>query len=94
MGLLVYPFFAVAVFIFYGLLIATVITLYVGAYVIVFLLTLAAMAVRSAWRPSYPGRPKLLGGQSRGANRAHSAGDGSVWAGSEAVPQARYSDRR
>jgi branched-subunit amino acid ABC-type transport system permease component len=57
MGLLLYPLFAAMALMFWALLIATAITIYVGAYAIVALLTLGAMIVRSAWRPLYPRRP-------------------------------------
>lgn len=94
MGLLLYPLFAAMALIFWALLIATAITIYVGLYAIVFLLTLGAMLVRSAWRPLYPRRPKVLGGQGRAAYASSNVADDSVWASSEAVPQARFSDRR
>lgn len=94
MGLLLYPLFAAMALIFWALLIATAITIYLGFCVIVALLTLGAMIVRSAWRPSRPRRPKVLGGHGRAAPASSNVAEDSVWASSEAVPQARFSDRR
>jgi hypothetical protein len=92
LGLLLYPIVAIVAFTFWILLIATAITLYLGLYAIVGLLTLGAMIVRSAWRPSRPRRPKVLGGHA--ARASSNIAEDSVWASSEAVPQARFSDRR
>jgi hypothetical protein len=94
MGLLLYPLFAAMTLIFWVLVVATAITIYVGAYAIVALLTLGAMIVRSAWRPLYPRRPKLLGGQGHAVRPSSNVAEDSVWASSEAIPQARFSDRR
>ncbi|MGO9903555.1 MAG: hypothetical protein ACLP0J_28690 [Solirubrobacteraceae bacterium] len=63
MGLLIYPIFVVLAFIFWALVIAAAVTLYLAAYVGVVFLTLAAMLVRSAWRPRRPRRPRAFGGR-------------------------------
>ena len=54
------PLWYALVFTFWLLMIGTIVVLYAAMYVIIFILTGAAIMLRSSWRPPRPKPPKTL----------------------------------